>query len=140
MAPQDTKTNETKLVPSTTAHGLKAAIFHIMAFELSLEINNDQILQNAHQILQNTPSTKRSFLKVLYNVCKIENKNIPFEQYARLHLDGPKIAICETASKAVFVLNSSFTTTLQWGKRQGLPKLGKCWAKTRESMGDFCCS
>ena len=30
--------------------------------------------------------------------------------------------------------------SLQWGNRQGLPKLGKCWAKTRECMGDFCCS
>ena len=29
---------------------------------------------------------------------------------------------------------------LQWGNQQGLPKLGKCWAKTRECMGDFCCS
>ena len=71
-----------------------------MAFKLSSEINNDQI----------TPSTKRSFLKVLYNVCKIKKKNNKFEQYARLHLDGPKVAICETASNAVFVLNSSFTT------------------------------
>ena len=33
-----------------------------------------------------------------------------FEQYARLHHEDPKIAICETASIAVFVLNSSFTT------------------------------
>ena len=100
MAPQDTKTNQVKLIPSTTAHSLKAAIFHTMAFKLSLEINSDQI----------TSSTKRSFLKVLYNVCKIKKKNINFEQYARLHLDGPKIAICETASNAVFVVNSSFTT------------------------------
>ena len=37
-------------------------------------------------------------------------KNINFEQYTRIHLDGPKIAICETASNAVFILNSSFTT------------------------------
>ena len=71
-----------------------------MAFKLSLEINNDQI----------TIPTKRSFLKVLYNVCKIRKKHITFEQYARIHFDGPKTAICETASNAVFVLNSSFTT------------------------------
>ena len=100
MAPQDTKTNQTKLIPSTTAHSLKAAIFHTMAFKLSLKINNDQI----------TPSTKRSFLEVLYNVCKIKKKSKNFEQYARLHLDGPNIAICETASNAIFALNSSFTT------------------------------
>ena len=36
------------------------------------------------------------------------------EQYSRLHLDGPKIAICETASNVVFVLNSSFTTKDQY--------------------------
>ena len=54
MAPQDTKTNQTKLIPSSTAHSLKAAIFHTMAaFKLSMEINNHQI----------TPSTKRSFLE-----------------------------------------------------------------------------
>ena len=47
---------------------------------------------------------------MLYNVCKNKKKKINFEQYARLHLDGPKFAICETASNAVFVLNSSFTT------------------------------
>ena len=47
---------------------------------------------------------------MLYNVCKIKKKNINFEQYARLHLDGPNIAICETASNAVFVPNSSFRT------------------------------
>ena len=100
MAPQDTKTNQTKLIPSTTAQSLKAAIFHTMAFKLSLEMNKDQI----------TPSTKRSFLKVLYNVCKNKKKNKNFEQYARPHLDGPKTALRETASNAVFVLNSSFTT------------------------------
>ena len=100
MAPQVSETNQTKLIPSTTAHSFRAAIFHTMAFKLSLKINNDQV----------TPSTTRSFLKVLYNVCKIKTKNLNFEQYARLHLDGPKIAICETASNAVFVPNSSFTT------------------------------
>ena len=100
MAPQDTRTNQTKLISTTTVHRLKAAIFHTMAFKLSLELSNDQI----------TPSTQRSFLKVLYYVCKIKKKNITFEQYARLHLDGSKIAICETASNAIFVLKYSFTT------------------------------
>ena len=100
MVPQDTKTNQTKVIPSTTAHSPKAAIFHTMAFKLSLEKNNDQI----------TPSTKRFLLKVLLNVCKTKKKNINFEQYARLHLDGPKLAIRKTASNAVFILNSSFTT------------------------------
>ena len=70
-----------------------------MAFKISLGINTNQV----------TIPTKISFLKVLYNVCK-GKKNICFEQYACLHLDGPEIAICETASYMVFVLNSSFTT------------------------------
>ena len=100
MAPPDSKTKN--ISSTTTANSPKAAIFHTMAFKLSLEINNDQT----------TISTKRSFLKVLYNVCKIKKENINFEEYARIHLDGPKNAICETAPGAVFVLNSSFTTQL----------------------------
>ena len=61
MAPPDSKTN---IISSTTANSLKAAIFHTMALKLSHEINNDQI----------TVSTKRTFLKVLYNVCKIKKE------------------------------------------------------------------
>ena len=37
-----------------------------------------------------------------------------FEQYSRIHLQGTKIAICETASNVVFVLNSSFTSKDQY--------------------------
>ena len=44
---------------------------------------------------------------------KKKKKNI-FEQYSRIHLQGPKIAICETASNVVFVLNSSFTSKDQY--------------------------
>ena len=69
-----------------------------MVFKTSLEINNDKV----------TIPTKRSFLKILYNVCKTK-KNI-FEQHARIHLDGPKITDCETVSDTVFVLNFSFTS------------------------------
>ena len=71
-----------------------------MAYKLSLEINKNKI----------TPKTLIAFLKVLYNVAQIKKKKITFEQYSRIHLAGPKIAICETASNAVFVLNSSFTS------------------------------
>ena len=49
-------------------------------------------------------------LKVLYNVTQIKKKKITFDQYSRSDLEGPKIAICETASNVVFVLNSSVTT------------------------------
>ena len=81
-------------------HSLKAAIFHTMAFKLSLEINKNKI----------TPKSLIAFLKVLYNVTQIKKKKITFDQNSRIHLEGPKIAICETASNVVFVLNSSFTT------------------------------
>ena len=81
-------------------HSLKAAIFHTMAFKLSLEINNNKI----------TPKSFIAFLKVLYNVTQIKKKHITFEQYSRIHVAGPKIAICETASNVVFVLNSAFTS------------------------------
>ena len=83
-------------------HSLKAAIFHTMAYKLSLEINKNKITQK----------TLIAFLKVLYNVSQI--KKITFEQYSRIHLTGPKIAICETASNVVFVLNSAFTTKDQY--------------------------
>ena len=43
-----------------------------------------------------------------------EEEKITFEQYSRIHLEGPKIAICETASNVVFVLNSSFTSKDQY--------------------------
>ena len=81
-------------------HSLKAAIFHTMAFKLSLEINKHKV----------TPKSFIAFLKILYNVTQIKKKKMTFDQYSRIHLDGPKIAICETASNVVFLLNSSFTT------------------------------
>ena len=86
-------------------HSLKAAIFHTMAScKLSLEINKNKI----------TPKTIIAFLKVLYSVAQIKTKKVTFEQYSRIHLAGPKIAICETASNAVFVLNSAFTSKDQY--------------------------
>ena len=85
-------------------HSLKAAIFYTMAYKLSPEINKNKITQK----------TLIAFLKVLYNVAQIKKKKITFEQYSRIHLAGPKIAICETASNAVFVLNSSFTSKDQY--------------------------
>ena len=85
-------------------HSLKAAIFHTMAYKLSLEINKNKI----------TPKTKIAFLKVLYNVAQIKTKKTIFHQYSRIYLAGPKIALCETASNAVFVLNSAFTSKDQY--------------------------
>ena len=43
-----------------------AAIIHSMAFNMSLDIKIDKV----------TIPTKKSFLKVLYNVCKVKKKNI----------------------------------------------------------------
>ena len=37
-------------------------------------------------------------------------KDINDEQFFDKHVTGPKIAICETTSGAVFILNSAFTT------------------------------
>ena len=85
-------------------HSLKAAIFHTKAYKLSLEINNNKI----------TPKPLIAFLKVLYNVTQIKKKHITIEQYSRIHVAGPKIAICETASNVVFVLNSAFTSKDQY--------------------------
>ena len=85
-------------------HSLKAAIFHTMAYKLSLGINKNKI----------TPKTIIAFFKVLYNVAQIKTKKITFEQYSHIHLAGPKIAFCKTASNAVFVLNSAFTSKDQY--------------------------
>ena len=100
MAPQKSEIKQLVTSTESKVHSLKAAIFHTMAYKMSLEINKGNI----------TLPTRRSFLKVLYNVCQIKKKHISFEQYYRLHVDGPKIAICETTSDTVFVLNSAFTT------------------------------
>ena len=85
-------------------HNLKAALFHTMAFKLSLEINRNKI----------TPKCLIAFIKVLYNVTQIKKKKITFDHYSRIHLEGPKIAICETASNVVFVLVSPFTSKDQY--------------------------
>ena len=97
--------SETEYVITVTSnllkvHSLKAAIFHTMAFKLSLENNKNKV----------TPKSLIAFLKVPYNTTQIKTKHITFEQYSRIHLTGPKIGICETASNVVFVLNFSFTT------------------------------
>ena len=54
------------------------------------------------------------FLKSPLQCHADKKEKITFEQYSRIHLQGPKIAICETASNVVFVLNSSFTSKDQY--------------------------
>ena len=101
MAPNaETEATITMTSDFSKIHSLKAAIFHTMAFKLSLEINKNKV----------TPKSLIAFLKVLYNVTQIKKKKVTFDQYSRIHLEGPKMAICETASNVVFVLNFSFTT------------------------------
>ena len=100
MAPQKSEIKQLVTSTESKVHSLKAAIFHTMAYKMSLEINKGNI----------TLPTRRSFLKVQYNVCQMRKKQITFEQYCRVHVNGPKIAICEISSDTVFVLNSAFTT------------------------------
>ena len=101
MAPNaETEDSITMTSDFSKVHSPKAAIIHTMAIKLSLEINKNKI----------TPKCLIAFLKVLYNVTQIKKKKITFQQNSRIHLEGPKIAICETASNVVFVLNSSFTS------------------------------
>ena len=47
-----------------------------MAYKMSLEINHGTL----------TLPTKRSFLKLLYDVCQIKKKPLNFEQYYRIHV------------------------------------------------------
>ena len=54
------------------------------------------------------------FLKSPLQCHANKEEKITFEQYSRIHLQGPKIVICETASNVVFVLNSSFTSKDQY--------------------------
>ena len=100
MAPQKSEIKQLVTSTESKVHSLEAAIFHTMAYKMSLGINEGNI----------TLHTRRSFLKVLYNVCQIKKKQIIFEQYYRVHVNGPKIAIFEITSDTVFVLNSALTT------------------------------
>ena len=57
------------------------------------------------------------FLKSPLQCHANKEEKITFEQYSRIHLQGPNIAICEeTASNVVFVLNSSFTSKDQYSR------------------------
>ena len=107
-SPQDSKT---KFLSSTNANSLKAAIFHTMAFELSLEIKNDQTFIH----------TKRAYLKVLYNVCIIKKKHINFEQHARVHIDRPKkrlvrLYLAQSSYSTLHLQSNTFIFALHWTK------------------------
>ena len=53
---------------------------------------------------------KKAFINVLHNICQTKMNSISFERYSRIHMDGPKIAACETACDSVFVINTSFAS------------------------------
>ena len=98
MAPPRDPKHKNKFLSNTNANSLNAAIFHTMAFKVSLEINNYTI----------TATTKRPNLKVWYNNCKFKKNK---QKTVFSHSYGQsKIAICDTVSEPIIVLNSSFTT------------------------------
>ena len=88
-----TQTNQT--VSSYNSHSLEAAIFKTLALKLGNELNHCTI----------SPSTRQAFFKNMYNDFLISTKKIHFEQYYRLRVSRPTIAICETKSSNVFVLS-----------------------------------
>ena len=79
MAPEPKTT--TKLFSSNNANSFEAAIFHTMSFKFSLEINTDQV----------NIATKRSFMKVLYNVSKIKKRTIPLSNMLAYITMAPKL-------------------------------------------------
>ena len=92
MKSTSSQTNVTS--PSFNAHYLKAAIFKRLALKIGNELNNGSI----------APSTRGVFFKIMYNIFLLYSKKIPFEQYYRLNILGPNIAICEPKSNTVCVL------------------------------------
>ena len=85
-------------------HSLKAAIFHTMAFKLSLEINKNKI----------TPKCLMAFLKVLYNVTQIKKKKLHLSNTRASTLKDPKLQFGKRHPMFFFVLNSSFTSKDQY--------------------------
>ena len=90
-----TQTNNT--VSSCNPQSLKAAIFKTLAPKIGNELNLGTI----------SPSTRQAFFKIMYKVFLVSSEKIPFEQYYRLHVSGPTIAICETKFNNVFVLTQT---------------------------------
>ena len=98
----------TKFISSNNANSLKAAIFNTMAFKLSLEINTDQVTF-AYQ--------KRSFLKVLYNVCKIKKKNISLSNTPAYILMASKLPYAKrlhTWSSSLILLSPQSNSISKW--------------------------
>ena len=100
MAPQNSEIKNLVKSTNSKVHSLKDAIFRTMVYKRLLEIDNTTL----------TLPLRRSFLKFFYNVCRIEEKRLYFEQFYRIHVKGPKIAVCETTLETVLLLNSAFTT------------------------------
>ena len=79
---------------------------NMFSIEIKLNsITNWQMKKNPGRIRH---STARSIFQIL-QIFKHSQKNIPFEQYLRLHLKNIPLAICETVSNEAFVFDSSLT-------------------------------
>ena len=98
MAPQKSEIKQLVTSTESKVHSLKAAIFHTMAYKMSLEINKGNI----------TLPTRRSFLKVLYNVCQIKKKQMPLNSIIEFMLMDQKSPFV----KLLLILCSSSTPRL----------------------------
>ena len=87
------ETNQT--VSSFNAHSLRAEIVKTLSLNFGNDINNGTI----------APSTRRAFFKRLHNIFFLYSKKILYEQYYRLHISGLPIAICQTNSSNLFVID-----------------------------------
>ena len=87
------QTNHT--VSSINAHSIKSAISKILALKIGNEINKGT----------NAPSIRRASFEILFNIFLFYSKKIPFEKYYRLQRSGAPIAIYETNSSNVFVID-----------------------------------
>ena len=89
---------------------LKTAIFKTLALKLATELNTGTV----------SSTTRHSLFKILYNTFLLSSKKTTYEQYYRLHLPAPKIAICEITSPNVFVSDG---TAFEQGNFSFLPAL-----------------
>ena len=95
MKSTSSQTNTTVLLYKP--HSLKAAILKTLALKIGNELNNGTI----------APSTRQHFSTIMFTFFFLSSKKITFEQYYRLHVSGPTVAICEIKSNNVFVLTHS---------------------------------
>ena len=89
MAPQNSEIKNVVNSTNSKVHSLKAAIFHTMAYKMSLEINNGTV----------TLPTRRSFLKSLYNVCRIKKNTLIMNNTIAFMLGARKLLFAKQPRK-----------------------------------------